>query len=287
MTKPTITHGHGFLNDMDDTTDWTETESGMTASIASKYGDILQITCITNGSGDQYAYYEHDLSNISSTTFTKYVLRWKTSEAASPGVGARARLMFTSGDQWILGETTPQFSSTWNVATGTITGAKTIDKVRLYADDYPDAQSGTYYVYYDFVLLCQGIWELPFVDGSEELEITNNYAYIKIPGRVGNVTQYLGMDSPIMRLSGTMDTNSSWGSPDGEYFYGNTWAMFAEPWQWLSSDVFSGKITVPKFKIGKIADSKRQRTWSIDFRKYDLSSGDEALQGDLQWFGFE
>lgn len=286
MTNPTLTYGHGFLNDMDDAADWTETESSLTCAHSSLYADVLKLEGTPNDSGDEYAYYEQNITDISSSTYTKYMVRWRTSESSN-GLGARVKLVFTSGTQWILGEDAPEFSTTWQVETGDITTGKTVDKVQLWADDYPDStDSGTDQVYFDFVLLHKNTFTFPFVAGNVELDMLNLHA--KIPGlsRVGSHTQYMGMQDPIIRLNGEMDSNTDWGSPDGEYLYYIWSHAHEDTFQWFTSDLINCKVIPNRFTIAQDSQIEALNRWSAELSMYNASSGSEnRWKTDLEWLG--
>jgi len=282
MTNPTITYSHGFLTDCDSATNWTETASPTLTStgLTVLYNDIFKLTGTASTAG-QYTYWEYDLTNISSDTFTKFLIRYKTS-ASSTGLGAKVELVFTSGTQIILDTS---FSTVWKVASGTITKGKTIDKIRLYA--VSDAASSGEYVLYDFILLCKGTFTFPQCD-DVSIDLTNVYADLTPPTRVGDVTQYLAMNSPIIRLTGKIDVDTSnWGSPYGEYLLYIWREACSDPWQWFTSDLINCKVTPRAFHISQSSDSKALRVWNCELRKYDKSSGAETTWSGKQYYGFE
>jgi len=250
------------------------------------YGDVLQIEAVFDeGATDEYCNYEKDITNFSSNTYPYFLLRYKTSESAN-GAKAKVILGFTSGTQVILDES---YSTTWKVASGTITADKTVDKVFFYAED--DGVNGTFYVYYDFLLLHKGIFNFPYVDDIS-LELENRYADIAIPGRVGDISQYLGSPSPVIKLSGKIDigADSTWGEPPLEYLYRVWQEAHSDRWQWFSTGglgdsdrIINCKVTLRKFPF--IENKEATRAWSLELKHYSLSSGDEDTWGDLQWLG--
>ena len=285
MTAPSLTYGHGYLTDCDDATSWTEARNNMLdadAELSVLYHDIFQIKAVFDeGAGvDEYCNYEYDLNpNISSNTYTKFLLRYKTSEG-SAGAQAKAVIIFTAGDQTIL---EPSYNTTWAVVDGDITSGKTIDKVQFWADD--DGTDGTFYVYFDFLLLHEGTFTFPQFTNVYPLHLANQYVKLRPYGRVGDIKHYAGMDSPTIRLEGPMDTNIAWGTPDGEYLYRIFHEAHTDPWQWFTSDLINCKMVPEVFDIGQQAASGNQRMWMLNLGKYDKSSGSETTWSDLQWLG--
>ena len=290
MTAPTITYGHGAFTDCDDGSIWTFSQgyniSGTSKTI--EHNDILKLGATFDDSGNEFAVWDYDITNISSDTYSKIIVRWKTS-VSSNGGGARVQLQFSDATtQYIVGETNPEFSTTWKVTTATITSGKTIDKIRVWIDDYPDSvASGTDYVYIDFIMICKGIFTFPQCD-EVSMDLTNVYADLTAPTRVGDITQYLAMNSPIIRLTGKIDVDTSnWGSPYGEYLYYIWREACSDPWQWFTSDLINCKVTPRTFHISQNSDSKALRVWSCELRKYDKSSGAETTWSGKQYYGFE
>jgi len=290
MAKPTITYGVSTQSsDCDDATGWNLTNSGLVGPTHTVlHGDIFQLQGTCNDAGDEFCYIEKDITDISSNVFDTWVVRYKTSDASN-ALSAKVDLIFTVGSQTLIPSGT--FSTSWTYATGTITSGKTIDKIRFYAQDSPNSvDSGTYEVWYDFILLCGGIFTFPYVNeagrsGGIDLEIEPRYAHIPIPGRMGDITQYLGMPSPTIRLSGDMDTNTAWGTPDGESLYKIVQEAYNDKFNWFTSDMINCKVTPGLFKISQRPGSKSQRLWSWVLRQYSLSCGSETTWGQRDWWG--
>lgn len=278
MTSPSITYGHGFLTDCTATTEkgvaWAETESGLPSALTVLSGDIFKIEGTCDNVADEYAYYEYDLAtNLSTDTFTKYLVLFKTS-AASSGLQAKIEFVFTVGSQLIeLG-----FSTSWTTATGTVTAGKTLDKVRLYADDDADAvAAGTFQVYYDFVLVYKNNFSFPHAD-VEAMALSNQWARLVIPGRDGPVKQFVGADDYKVKVSGDMANWETWGSGSGasqafgEYLLRLYLEAHNEPFNWFSSDLVTQKFSVDRLALSKDKDRKSPRSYTFDLSRYSLSS---------------
>lgn len=272
-----ITHGHGYLTDCDDKTDYATTGNSAdplgSPTLTVLHGDVFQIEGTCDAVADEYVYYQADISalSISSTTYPNFLIRWKTS-ASSLGLGLRAYYTLNAGaiDEYMVGTTTvPEYSSSWKLTTGAITTGKTIDYVTFYADDYPNSvASGTHQVYIDFVLFYAGTFTFPNVAYGLDFTPPPRYATIPIPSRVGDVTQNLGSESATVRVSCDLDIDNAtndWKrpqrtlSPKTDYVNGEVFMEIAhlsstEPWQWLDTGTEQFKVTLenPVFRrMGK------------------------------------
>ncbi len=323
MTAPTITYRHKFCSDLTAATEiwegnsWTWTESTgidliniLAADITATYplGDVMQIqldcdNAATVESGF-YCYPDKSGANdldFSTTDYPFILIRYFTSESTA---GAHAKVV-VAFDGYDNGKTVAQnitdgnaqlvldnaYSTTWAVEGVALTSGKTLDHVLLFAECDTDTANGTYYVYYDFVLICVSSFTFPFVDRIVRVPMRKKVAIIEIPGRDSDIIQDLGMNSPRLRLEGTMDASATnWGSPYGSILYAITRGStggYHDPWQWFTSDVINCKVTpAPEgFVIAQDKDAKAQRTWTLDLILYSLSSLDETTWDNLQWAG--
>jgi len=215
LTKPTVktTYGHGFFDDCNDATNWSEGESGLTCAMTVDADDYFLLTGTCDSVNDEYAYYINDITNSSTDVYTKYWIRWRTTDSSgvgisSNGLGLLAYFTFTSGNQCIVGGATeiPQFSSDWTVTSGTITPGKIIDSIRIEANDYPNSiASGTYIVWIDYILLCQGEFTLPNTMHGLDFNAPPKYANIPIPSRITDITQTLGTEPATVTASYSVD----------------------------------------------------------------------------------
>jgi len=255
MAKATITHNHGFLEDCYDASAYGEHRTNMTdpqTSLAVLYDDYFVLEGVCDSADDEEVHYSKDITPFNTSAFPKFFVRWKTSQAGN-GLGARVYLGFAEGGgQWILGETQPQFNTSWTVTSGTLTAAKTVDSIAFYADDWPNSQAtGTSQTYYDFVLICQENFEFPNISEAVRTSGGNLYADIAIPGRVGEIVQYMGAELEQIQIIGDMSLGT-WSETDLlEILH----KASSEPWQWFSC-------------------SKPQRNYKVTFRSFP-----ENIQG--------
>ena len=272
MAKPTITYNHALLDDMTSITGWSKDETGglaITYEIIHK--TYMKITGTCDNAADEYAYIEKDFTDFDTDDYPYYLLRVAT-EVASNGLTISAEALFDDATtQQILA---PTFSTTWLVKTGTLTAGKMLDKLRIYADDDPNTiDSGSYYVLCDFALVCEGAYTIPNVSRREEL-ILQNRGGIQIPGRLGDISQYMGADSPRLEWAGEMKGDvTDWGTPLGEKLYNIWFNRHQEPWQWVTSDQINSKMKMDDLRIRKDKASGALRVWESSLSKYDGTSG--------------
>lgn len=280
MTKPSITYGHHKLNDCYTATGYTKTDNGNTSTFTIADGDIFKIV-VTNCAGAEETKVVNDVNIVGDTTlFTEIHWRYRTSSSS-----IKAKIIVTDDAAYTQTVLADESSTVWKYGKATLTPGENLDHVQLYADH----ATGT--VYYDFWLICEGTFPFPFVSDLEELELVNNYANGKMPGRVGDITQYMGMDSPLIRLRGKMDMGAGWeaGTDSIPGFRLTDIALDSrkEPWQWLASDLINCKVVMPRLKISKVARSKSLRLWTVTLKHFSLSSGDADNWGWQSWLGLK
>lgn len=282
MTLPTITYGQGGNGiDCDSKTGWSADgahESGLSATLTLVNNNIFKIVGTCDNVANEHAYYEKDVTDFSSTIYNNWMLKYRTSVSAN-GVGLKVVLVDDVGTQTIFGST-PQFSSSWATATGTLTTGRTVDKVRFYADDYPDTiDSGTYTIWIDFLIFYEGTFSFPFFQDIYPLKLHNNYAKLKIPGRVGTLHQYMGMDNITLEIVGDMMSGETWGGSNmtyAEYLTRFFMEAHEDPWQWLTSDLINCKVIPIDFDIGQQKEGGQQRQWRLLLEEFSLGTFDSV-----------
>jgi len=285
----TQTYKNGYEDDCSDASIYTETESGLVASIASD-GDKATIT----GTGDdspsdnEYAYYEYpdsggaDNLDLPTNTYPTIKVRWRTS-VSSNGLQAVIWVVYSdaSEDQYTLG-----FSLDWKVTTLTLDSSKTLDHIRLVADDNPDSWTGTEYVYFDWVIVCAGTFTFPHVaPGGVTVDMPMKLAQIEIPGRDGDVLQRLGMKSPTITVKGDVLQGESWElSANVPHFDYIIRALLFDTWGWFTCDYprIKCQVMYKNFQYGmETRDNKAVMTWQLDLVLYKL--GDFSTFADWRW----
>ena len=296
MTKPTITGGWGFMTDAEATTQkaygaassyaWTEVESGLTSALTTN-GDIFTITGTTDDVGaDEWASYAYpDVAHgagetnlgISGTTYKKVVCRYKTSHALNAGLAFSLEVVYSNGTTEFAIQ--DQASTTWTTTIATLANStgKNIDHVRIYANDVPNTiANGTYYVYVDFVLICNANYAIPRVTpGGIRRRSSVRWVDIPIPSRTTDISQNLGQGNTEIEITGEYDTNASWYSlstTPGEIFYWLTHESDVNPWQWFTSNKYTGKVTIRDFDDGQLSDGTTLGPWRLLLKEYRLLS---------------
>jgi len=294
MVSTTYGYKNGYMKDCDDTTGWAKQDSAdplTSPALAIDSKQYFKISGTPDAVADEWVAYYLDITNFSSDVYTKYLVRWKTSASAN-GLGARAKLVFTSGEQDLLESSgVPQYSTTWTVKSGTVTAGKTIDSVQFIADDYPNSvASGTYDVYFDFMLIHKDTFTFPY-GPSIEFSLPPKYAILSMPGRVGNVTQNLGSSLATVRIYSNLDMKTaSWKRTgdyvEGEVFYDIAHNSDSEPWQWLDTGKEQFKVTLEDPMFRRIDQGgKVTQLYNLLFREYRL--GDASGETYVERFGLD
>ena len=255
---------------------WQETQDGNTANISISEEDYLDVN-VTVSAGNEIAYYSypseatnHDVNlGLSSTIYTKALWRYKCSNAT---VKAKVVLVFSDASTQVLMADTN--SNTMTYASATVTTAKTIDHVRLYAD------SDVGHVYYDFILLYKNNFTFPnFRYGFDiSFPIVNNISHI--PQRHSSVLDGFGTEDWTVKCGcditkGTWTRTSENDQINGAFLYDNAASASTEPWQWLSvPDMEHLKVRLSDLDFPRNA-SPGQLDWRVNFtlREYRESSG--------------
>lgn len=278
MTNPKISYGHGYLCDMDSATYWgAVANSGINNPTLTSDGDVVTLLGGLDSTDDEFAYWQKTLSpQLSTNLYRNFIIRWKTKYSTN-SCGAKVVLNFNDATwQAILGATTPEFSTTWKVSTGTITINKAISNIQIYMDDYPNSinTGNDHTVYYDFILLCKGIFEFPYVSGEVEINFPNRDALIPISSRVGDITQPLGAPNATVRIWGDMDNRAGWkrsgDAIPGQVFYDIGLNAYKEPFQWLDTGVEKFKVRFENPIIRRPTREKKYRLYDFLFREKRL-----------------
>ncbi len=271
MVLPTITYGVGWQTDCGNATSWTETEDGCSATLTVDSGTVFNIA-VASAVGNKIVYYEYDLSNILSSTYTKFIVRYKTSNSL---IKAKVELIFTSGTQVVM----PEASNTdWTIFTETITSGKTIDKIRIYATQ------ATGNVYFDFISLHKETFSFPDFK-RVRVNVKPKLAVIPIPSRDTDIIQHLGRANTEIFIDVEMKSGESWGGSKltyGEYLMQ---VMFDRYFQWLTTDQGNFKV-VPNpsgFEFSQDSDSGKQLLATLAFLEYD--EGDASVFTGSAWYG--
>ena len=285
IAKPSLTYGHGWLTDCDDKTDWDKGDSAdplTDPSITVLHGDWFKIGGTTDSDNDEWVHYRKTIPGSLKTNTYKYVkIRWKTQYAQSETyqyLGARAIVYYTGGtpsSKFVVGETQPEFSTTWQVTTAELHSDRTLSNIRFYADDYPNTGTNAEsYVYFDFALFYTDTFMFPHVGipGKVDFHPPNRFVDIPIPTRVTDVTQNLGAESATVNIVGDMELGS-WGTPKGDKLLNILHNASSEPWQWFTCDEpkVNMKVTMRDFNPFYEAGQDGKPRYSVLLKEYSLS----------------
>ena len=290
MSYPTITSGHApWITDCNDATSWAEgpgpTLGGTSLTVL--YGDYFQIEGTCAGAGNEATYFAYSFvpaEQFSTDDYPNYLIRYKTS-APSDGVGAAVKANFTIGTQYLLGEAfIPEFSANWTLKSGTLDAGKTMSRVDLIANDYPDTvAAGTFQVYFDFILFYKDTFTFPKSNVILFLP-KPNIANIPIPGREGEILQNLGSEKARVHLWEEMMRESTWGTPKGQWFYKIAHEMGGDLWQWLTLPSHSCKFKATFDTAPEILFENGKLTFDLWLKEYKLADA-AAMETYQERFG--
>jgi len=295
MTKPTITYGHGKLEDCQTayTTRGDSADSLTNMSCTVQNDSWFKIKGDTNNlTALEWCYYQSaDLTSEAKSTsvYDKWLLRYRTS-VSSLGLGAKVVVVDTDDVPETIYGSTPQYSTEWKVVSGTFeTVTEDLKYIRFYAaEDAVDNPNGTYWVEYDFLLIHSGTFTFPNCAEGFDFSPPPRYAIIPIFGRVGDITQGGGSESAVVHCSCNLDigtetygdeTRSKWMRPQGiqnktdyvkaEVFYDIAHNSYREAWQWLTTGETQFKATMetPVFRH-PVSGGKTSHILDLTFREY-------------------
>ena len=262
MTTPTISYGHGSLQDLTTTTGWTAGgEAGATCTFSCLNDDVFSLYLAPAG-GNKTCYVKNDTDiDISPNTYPKVIIRYKTSDAT-----IKAKIVIeddTAATQTVLAESS---STTWKIATATLTLSGQIDHITLYVK----GTTGT--VYYDFVLICKGQFTFPFISGQVSLDATPRNIDVPISGKVGDHSQNLGSPGCPIHLSGEINSSTLWKDDlgiVGGVLYDISHNSYHEPWQWFTSDEGNMKVKLASGPLlSQVFNVNAVRTFDMILKEY-------------------
>jgi hypothetical protein len=260
----TITYGHGKLYDFESVTGWTERGTTGDGSFATD-GD--KVTLTKTGAGDYYIDNDTDI-DISTSLYPIILWRYKTSDT---NIKAKIVAEFSDAStQTILAEVS---STTETMGYTTLTEAKTLDHIRLHADD----ATGT--VKYDFVLVCKNLWTFP-TQQPESMTFNPcppNYADLIVPSRSGDITQGFATHLAEVDMTCNLDVGDWKRATDyinGEVFIDIAHNSKTEPWQWLDTETEQFKVTLRELTFNRIGGAHKV---NLKWKEYRLgSAADES-----------
>ena len=266
MTTPTISYGHGTLQDLTTTTGWTAGgEAGATCTFSCLNEDVFSLYLAPAG-GNKTCYVKNDTDiDISPNTYPKVIIRYKTSDAT-----IKAKIVIeddTAATQTVLAESS---STTWKTATATLTLTGQIDHITLYVK----GTTGT--VYYDFVLICKGQFSFPFISGNIDIDTPIRNTRLKPSLRVGNITQPQGSDDTTIIITGEMGSGDNWKGANniiGEILYDIAHNVLTEDFQWFTSDLITCKVTLEAKQLSQRFNINTQRAYTIMLCEYRTRCG--------------
>jgi hypothetical protein len=282
LSWPTITYGKGFRDDGYTLTPeytWTEngTVAGDLATMLPIYGDYFDLDLTAIG-GDASVWWEYPDSgganniSISTNTYPKVHYRYKCSNAT-----VKAKIVSVNNDAttdtWLAATN----NETWTYGTATLTDAKTLDHIRLYAE------TAIGHVYYDFADVFQGIFTFPSANLVELIGPSPRVPYLPIPCKDGVDPQNLGSDPIQVRINADMDVDdTTWNS--GKVFDQISHDLSFDLWQWLTLPEHDRQFKVTMAEPYRMPFENGQLSLELLLKEYKLADA-RALENYVERFG--
>lgn len=264
-------------------------------SLAVEHGDYFKITG-TASAADQWTNFQKDITDVSTATYTRWIVRFKTSVDSS-GLGAGVSVIYDDGGATEEFLVEKQFSTTWTVETGTLAnspGADNVDKIRFYATS--DAACTAEYVHFDFALLHQGTFTFPSMGDKFNIQFPPRNISLKPPLMAGDRTQNLGCEPAFVVMEGEMTTlSSAWKRTLADHGVADNssgavlFDLSARNtdsdnlWYWLTWE--DGAFKVCPWQPWQIGWTGKLKRYSLCLKEYRNSSGDNPLEDWKSRFG--
>ena len=280
MTAPSITYGHGLLEDSWATLDdYTLTAGGSSGSYGITTGYDLYIA-ITSFVGDSYV--KNDTNFALSTTLYPYIMfRYYTTGSAKAKIVAE---FSDASTQTVLSETAS--TGKWTVATVALTAAKTLDHLSFNCCD------ATGIAYYDFFLVFKGTFTFPQYT-TVTYNMQNRYSNTEVPSRLGRRKAWMGANETIVTIEGDVDSQrDGWKRPVGTSSKTDKIAAevlneihhkaSSEAWQWIKTDRGQFKAVLEDLVINESDNQNFLFAYQAVFGEFRLSNAsNESLTDRL------
>jgi hypothetical protein len=264
LTAPTITYGHGFLDDYWNTlSNYTlTTGGGSTVTATQDSNKNLDLNCTVYGA-DSYFTNNTNLG-LATLIYTTVLYAVKTTGSA------KAKIIATFSDastQTILAATS--FTS-WTVGSATLTSAKILDHLSFYQT------TATGHVYYDFALVCKGIFTFPQYT-KLTWSMKNRYNNTQAPSRLGRRKAWMGADETVVMIDGDVDANRATWKRSLYYIAADVFNDIhhnasSEPWQFFKSDRGQFKAVVEELTFTEAPDNHYLAVFAMTISEYSASN---------------
>ncbi len=258
MTLPTLSRGVGARDDYVILAGHSTTVSGSVTSLtaASTDGDVYSVNIrFTNpNAGDQYQVTESGFLSptLNSTTYSKILIRARIVSITGGSFTLSAYVHLTSGGDKYPAIIGTGVSSTFVLATDTVTAGDTVDELG-FAIRANTTQTGVFDIVanIDFVQCFKETLTLPSVTRATPVPKKRYVTKIQVLQREGDVYQDLGSSSPEFHLGGSLITTSQYSADDWNRVFDGlvleqaTVQADGNPtWQWFNHDLWQRKVLV-------------------------------------------
>lgn len=229
---------------------------GNVTAVNVREGDYLNLSCsATDGNAVAYVYITFPTAILGSV-YPLVLVRYMTTGNAT----AKVEFVRTDGSDVILDDATSD--SEMNVEEGTLTAEKTYTGVKLYCN------TGAGHVYYDFVLVCKGAFDIPNFRYGFTPHLPDKDVFVEVPGMDGDATQAQG--SKLWYAECGCDLSKGVWTREGEGYFGQvfydiTCNAASEPWQWFKGAFNNLKVRVSDLQF-PVQSTSDQMNWRLHFK---------------------
>ena len=275
-----LSYSVSYLNDYANLDDWGEVQDGTTGTGVVDNASYLKQNVTVCGGNEIYYWVNATNMQLNPATNAKKI-RWRFKTSADP-IRAKIVLEDSGGHFHTVLEDSSSTSFTVGEAEIDFGDADLLDHIRLHADH------STGDVWWDFIQVFTGDFQIPHTLGGMDLELPSRDAVLGIPGKGADIIQRLGTQSAVVTLPSLDLTRGTWkrsgDALDAEVFLEMWHNSFNQPWQWLNTEVgHQFKVTVePRFHWGKSGEAVT-RIVDLVLREYSLEDKNEETY--LERFG--
>jgi len=261
--KPTISYGHGFVDDCTNATlaNWDKAEAGLTGALSVVNDDSFDFVCA--GAGGYVVWTNHTALGLSTTVFTKFRVRYKVI-SGSGTVSIYLQFSDTTSQTIVAAGA----SAVWKTIVAVITSGKTLNYIHIQGN----GSSIEFQV--DFLLIYKSDFTIPNTGMLAHFSVAGRLPILEPVSALGDTIQNLGVHSAVVEMHCNLDIGTWTRAGDllpGQVFLDIIQASMTEPFQWITLGVqqaqFKVLLETPDFQYAA-SESKASHNLLLTFREY-------------------